>query len=62
MDAVQIKIGYVVMKHGDPVRTRAAWGHNVAKVYQKIGTAKAVATQKGAVVFPAYIVVGDEVK
>lgn len=60
MDAIKLTIGYVVLRHGDPVKTGRR-GAQTAKLYAKAGYARRVASgRKDTIVLPAFIEVpGD---
>lgn len=56
MDPLLIKVGYVVLVNGDPVKTASTNPRNKgSKLYSKRGNAKAVAKQYGGVVYEAFV-------
>lgn len=57
--AVKLKVGYVVLRHGDPVKTGRR-GAQTAKLYDKAGHARRVASGRDAMVVEAFIEVPGE--
>jgi hypothetical protein len=57
--SVKLKIGYVVLRHGDPVKTGRS-GARTSKLYAKAGIARRVANQKDGIVLEAFIEVPGE--
>lgn len=53
--AQKIKIGYVAIKHGDPIKTASYSGSQQPKLYNKPGYALAVARKHGGIVCEAFI-------
>lgn len=53
-DPIKLKIGYVVLRHGDPVKTGRR-GSQTAKLYDKPGYARRVATERGGIVCEACV-------
>jgi hypothetical protein len=51
---VRIKIGWVVMRHGDLVRTGTTY-RPTSKVYRTVGAARGVATKRNAIVMEAFV-------
>jgi hypothetical protein len=64
MDTIKLKVGYVLLRHGDPVKTGRC-GAQTAKLYQHAGRARAAASRfvrhRGEImVLPAFIEVPSE--
>lgn len=57
--AIRIKIGYVVLRHGDPVKTGRR-GAQTAKLYAKAGYARRLANAVSGIVVEVFFEVPGE--